>query len=335
MGKNIKNFQMFFLLISFSISNFLFFFPNQNYNNITMENNQIKITNSNYYITNCMYHYFSSSTGSPIHISTTNSILILIETSSFLHCYCSTSGGGIYFSSTPSECILNKICAFNCTCKGTTTNSGGSFTHVKVGDSKRSYILDSTIAFCINPNQYITICFIGGNQIFQNINSSYNNAKNKPGLYNYGGTFSNMTFCTIFKNIGTITIGLHYTKGDSYINLCNIMNNSSPSYGVVYNGVAQTIIQQTFFKDNSNTLLVIITSGTINVFNSTIYHSFQLSNKVISFNNPLYLTNSYQLNHFYTELCPNHYLFVYLFSNTLLNYKFVSFFCFFHQIFIL
>ena len=293
--------QMFFnYLLKFS---FLDYFPNEIYSSISKNNDQFPITSNNYHLIHCFYNFFRPNSNGCIYISTSNKVLLLIEYSSFLNCYSTTPGSGIFYSSNLGECIIKNICGNNCTSIGTSLDEGGMFCRVIISSGFRCFIIDSSISNCIKNTQYHTISIANGYQLVKSLNSSNNAAAFGTSIYCSGFNLNNMTLCTYIKNIGASTLAFRFGNGISYLNYSNIINNSSPSWAVNYNGAANTRINYCFFKDNDNYLFTVVTSGSCLISFSSIYHSINLKSGNVIISDEIYLINSYLLNHFSTYFC--------------------------------
>ena len=84
-------------------------------------------TASDVYVYNCVFRYCSSSSnGGALYFS--NSVYkLLIEQSSFISCRTDQKGGGI--CSYSRQCVLSRICGFNCSSTNSSSNYG-QFTYI-------------------------------------------------------------------------------------------------------------------------------------------------------------------------------------------------------------
>ena len=70
---------------------------------------------NNIYVHDCVFRDISSSNNGGALCCNGNVHKLHIEQSSFISCSTSDRGGGIYFDSTTSgQCVLSRICAFDC-----------------------------------------------------------------------------------------------------------------------------------------------------------------------------------------------------------------------------
>ena len=289
-----------FLLILLNI--FSDYFHNESYLVINQPNNLITISmSSNFYITNC---YYININNNCIYVSTTNKVLLYLDLSLFLNCFSNSIGNALYFNSPNlGECIINKICGFNSSISNSHIENGGIFLSINI--KNKGYIFYSSIINIKNQYQYHSISIINGYQIISNLNSSNNNVFFGSGIYCYGFQQNNLSFSTFKNNFGSSTISFRYSNGNSFVNYCNVINNSCSSYAIHYNGGAYTFIFYCFYLNNTGYLFTIVTFGSCLIKYSTIYHLLNSltfgSNALIE--NTFQNSKSFQLYHFSTYSC--------------------------------
>jgi hypothetical protein len=116
-----------------------------------------KIENYNVSISNCIFRECTSTErGGAFYLNSKNpSIWLLVEDTSFIRCTTTnTYGGAIYFTQYSyyyGKSFLNRVCAFECSARKTSSSDGQCF-YIDVGGdaSYNNYVNDSCITNSIN-----------------------------------------------------------------------------------------------------------------------------------------------------------------------------------------
>lgn len=219
-------------------------------------------------ISDCFFsrvlHY--SDNGGVIYVSG-GAFSLMVSSSIFFNCFSSSSGGAIYFSSAISN--LQRICSFMCSC-GSTNN--GNFAIILSDNINHVDFL--SIASCSNfTNGYYSIIIFYGNQRIDNTNSSSNSCLQSSGLCASSPILFTCTHCTISKNKVTDGIIIYYRYNSGVIRFSNLINNWSPTLGVIYVIGGSPKTQYCIFDMNQNNLFYLNSGSSIEVSHCFIYHS--------------------------------------------------------------
>jgi len=235
-----------------------------------------------------------SGSGGVVYVSG-GSYTMSINMTMFHYCTCSAIGGGIYFSS--KEVFMNRICANRC--------GAGNYHHFSlIGSSidEWSYI---SVSYCDTMSGYHTMSFYEGNHTVKNMNSSLNKNYYGPG-YHPQFTTTDFRFCTISNNIATGALCIHYRHGIAQMMYFNVVNNNSPSYGVVslYENLATVYIDSCILYGNSDTLFY-SSAGPLIIQNSYISHSGTILSGTVTISNNNTYTHipSIIIHHFSSLYC--------------------------------
>ena len=154
----------------------------------------------------------------------------------------------------------------------------------------------------ISGHGHTSLSLRQGNQILLFYNASYNMCDlHSSGVF-WDSDKYEMKMSTITSNRVTSRITFWFGGVIGKSELCNIVNNTSPSYGV-FQCDSKLTIMNCIFYNNFNTLIYRY-SGSITVNNCWISHSSTIfSGGSISTTNIMGLTNPYTFTHFHTFLC--------------------------------
>ena len=273
---------------------------------------RILLSSNKIWIDKTQFSYLSANHGGAIYFNQNSIIDLLIENCIFFACNSTSntvsySGGALCLISTLGNFILNKICSTSCKTPSISgTNTHGQFALIETSSTNKIYIFFSTIyENCpryYSSNECSQTAIWYGNQIINNLNTSKSELYATPGIQIYLSNSLNMSFSTFSECISRWGIILYFYLGNQrYVYNCNIISNISPSFGVIYNQNANTIIDNCIFKNNSKYL--VSNSGTIIIKNSYISHDSNTGFNLGT--NNLYITETFLLLHFKTFLCNN------------------------------
>jgi len=218
--------------------------------------NRLNPTANNVYVHDCVFLYCSSSSNGGALYCSSNVYKLLVEQSSFISCRTSFEGGGIYFRSvTYGECVLSKICGFNCslTYSG---NNWGQFAYITTKSNNitsKNHVNDSSITHSLKncDDSKYSLRLNSGQILCPSINITNNVCYCYSALgcqATSSGTccISYSSFVNNTVNEGYGCIWLYGSNSSHYIDTCNILNNNqnSSEYGTIL------IYANLFIKDS-------------------------------------------------------------------------------------
>jgi hypothetical protein len=203
---------------------------------------RIETSQLNVYVYNCLFRDLisSSSNGGGALYCSSSGCRLLVEQSSFIYCFTSSgNGGGIHIDATESgECVLSRICGFNCL-----SPNSGQFARIYANNNKvnnKNHVNDSSITHSLNENTntHYTLLLGYGSVLSRSVNLTNNKCFYFTALYYY------QTYDTCYISYSTITNNTAngytciYLNNPSYscrIETCNILNNNQnlSNYGII------------------------------------------------------------------------------------------------------
>jgi len=225
--------------------------------------------NESVYIHDCVFRDISSySNGGALYCSN-NVQRLLVEQSSFISCITSyTYGGGI--CSYSGQCVLSRICAFNC-CSTYNGYSYGQFAYIN--STIQNNVNDSSITHTLKRGKYpwCTLRLDYGNILCPSINLTNNECYWYPALCCY--RTSSISYSSIVNNTANPGYGCIYLLSSSHcIDTCNILNNnqgSSSSSGTIET-YANLFIKDSCILGNNKRVFYASSSINITISNCTI-----------------------------------------------------------------
>jgi hypothetical protein len=276
-------------------------------------------SNASTYVSNCLFISISStSTGGALYC--TSVTYLLVESTSFFSCRTSGQhGGAVYFCNSGGQCVLNKVCGYDCISTYTSSGTYGQFSHIEVnnGISSKNYVNYSSIARCVNEltNAYRTLNLQNGKICCPSVNVSMNKCYHRSGFYcqPYGDSNSitcSFSYSSISDNnaIYNICIWL-YTKGTQYeIKSCNLLRNvqgTLDSNGMILT-YGKLMIQDSCILENKATRMFCQSySYTITLSNCTVDSTS--NNGCLTTRNTVTKSFILALNHMSSLLCHSEY----------------------------
>jgi len=225
-----------------------------------------------------------------------------INYSMFYNCVCSQYGGAIYFDSSNSS--LRMICANSCSASyyhfaGLSTSQVNQVEHLSVSNCSHTTSGDYPIRS------------LYGDQRVDNTNSSMNKADSGSSILISSPSSFTSSHCTFSNNKVSKCICIYFYSSSGTISMsyANIIQNSSPSLGVVYvDGEGTRKMMYCIFQKNSN-FLFYVNSGSLEVSHSFFNHtssSFSSSYPVlVSLNNSYMKTQTYKIEFLGSQLCKS------------------------------
>ena len=254
------------------------------------------------YILYCYFQKLTSSNGGAICYDVVNGHF-LGESSTFEQCSTSSHGGALWLNS--GDCVMNKLCGYQCSCSNTV-----GFSDVYGSGKKIIYLHDSTIARC--PSQASTLYLRYGNIEVKSSNVSYNAADRRPAMYcepdkeNSEGYGTTIFYSSIANNTGMYCIFLDHWQSprinNSLMHHCNMIQNIGSE--ILVSSVITQIISSCILANGEPLFSSFKLGGTFIVSECTI-DSFSYASpcSIFSDGSKNYFINS--LNHILTGSCQN------------------------------
>jgi len=247
-------------------------------------------------INNCFFSRLSQFSGYGGVIYASGSYSMLVSSSMFINCL-SSDGGAIYFLSPVS--FLKKICANQCY-----ASSHYHFAYIRA--SEQNEIMYLSLSSCsLEKYGFNSIYLSSGNQSFTYSNSSMNKAYQTSGISIANPSSFTSSHCTFSNNRvqNGVCIEFYFNSGTMFFN--NIIDNNSPSWGIllVYGGTPK--IYYCIFDLNQN-LLFYIDTGSLEVSHCFLYHTLifsPLASISMSNNNSITKQQTYQIQFFISQYC--------------------------------
>jgi hypothetical protein len=244
----------------------------------------LNTNDNNVYVHDCVFSYCSSSSNGGALICGSNVYRLLVEQTAFISCSTlSGAGGGIYFSNSASgECVLSRICGYNCS----STGSGPfAYIYLKNDVNNKNYVNDSSFTRSLkksgSPARALYI--FNGNILCQSVNISNNECDSYSGIYCRPTASSVSDTCCISHSsiVNNTANGRHgcIILGDSgtsmTIDTCNILNNIQTDYSS--NEISFYVHTYLLIKDScvlgnnqGKRVFHVTTSGKVTLSNCTI-----------------------------------------------------------------
>jgi hypothetical protein len=274
---------------------------------------------SSVYVSDCLFIGFKSNTrGGALRCE--SMMYLLVESSSFFSCNTSAQIGGTIFFETfdNGECVLHKVCGYNCCTTRVGTNSWGQFVYVVGGKSasSKNYLNYSSISRCVNENSmsYAPLRLDNGKICFPSVNVSNNKCSYYSVIYSFPVQDSNsvtcsFTYSSFVDNNATEYICLYFLTGNAKyeIKYCNILRNTqvSNTRGIIYTNGNLTIEDSCILENKANYIFYASSPYIITLSNCTV-DSLSNSNGLMI---QSIITKSFihALNHMSTQNCHAEY----------------------------
>jgi hypothetical protein len=245
-------------------------------------------TDQNVYVHDCVFQSCSSSSNGGALSCGSTVYKLLVEQTSFVSCWTSSiRGGAIHFESTTNgECILSKICGFNCSSTYTSGWAGGQcvITCTKNDATYKNYVNDTSFTHSLiegKDSRYV-MYLIYGHILCPSVNITDNKCTSYTATYCGPVTGSSMSdiFCMTYSSIvnntsngGHSCLWLDRSGSSQRIDTCNIINNkqTSSEQGTIYT-YANLLIKDSCILGNNenNKVFYAYSSNKITISNCTI-----------------------------------------------------------------
>jgi len=249
---------------------------------------------TNINVSNCVFYrngVFSSDNGyGGIIYVNGGSYYMKIANSVFDSCSCSYNGGAIHFKSLDSE--IKMICAHRCF-----SQFINNFASIEATQNNSVNYL--SMSSCSITTSGLMVCqIIFGNQNVDNSNCSMNKADWASSLYFNEPSQFLSNYCTFSHNEASDSICIYFHNNNGIMRYASIVNNNSPSQGVLYVWSGAPTIQFCVFYMNRKELYA-IASGSLNISNCYIFHEGIYTSN----GNIITIAPTYQIQFFGTHLC--------------------------------
>jgi hypothetical protein len=224
------------------------------------------------YVHDCVFSYCSSSSNGGALFCSSSVYRLLIEQTTFISCSTSGSyGGGIYFlSTTYGECVLSRICGFNCSAKST---SHFAYVEIKNNVNNKNHFNDSTITHTSVQTGNYPMRINCGSILCPSINITNNLCEAFPALYSNptGGVSSetsHISCSSIVNNTANGDWGCMALSGSTTsqrIDTCNIINNNQmtlSSLQIIVHASSNLLIKDSCLLGNNKGMKVFYTTST-------------------------------------------------------------------------
>jgi hypothetical protein len=283
----------------------------------TLYTSRQTFSDSSIYVSSCLFRSIETTGVNGGALCCTSVTYLLIESSSFFSCKTSSySGGAIYFSNSGGQCVLYKVCGYDCS---TTSSADSQFARISVNSviSSKNYFIYSSIARCVNeasgPCDPISLIF--GTISCPSVNSSMNKCGYRSGIFCRPSVYSNSVTCSLIystfaDNTATSNICIYFNmEGAEYeMKSCNVIRNTQVSLDL--NGVilvvGKTMIQDSCILENkANRIFHSYSSYTITISNCTVDKTS--NNGFLTTRNTVAKSFILALNHMSTRNCHSKY----------------------------
>jgi hypothetical protein len=269
---------------------------------------------SNVYVSNCLFGPISSSSAGGALYCSSSATYLVVESSSFFSCKTSSgNGGAILFYHTSGQCVLYRVCGYDCCC-----GSRGMFSYITVSStaSSKSYVNYSSITRCVtdSTSPVDTLGHQNGKICYPSVNSSLNKCYRMTGVTSWPTKDSNsvtcsLTYCTVADNHATgYNCIMCETEGvKNEIKCCNILRNTQVSLNeqatIWVRG--NLMIEDSCILENNANFIFHAYSSTITLSNCTVDSTSKTGNVVTQ--NTVTKSFILALNHISTQNCHSEY----------------------------
>jgi hypothetical protein len=286
---------------------------------------RIATTDQNVYVHDCFFQSCSSSSdGGALNCGSTI-YKLLVDQASFISCRTSsTKGGAILFESTTNgQCILSRVCGFDCSSTHTGSNSWGQFVYMTVKNDVtfKNYVNDSSFTHSSNTiiDSYEALRPQYGSVLWPSVNITNNVCYYFTAFLCHPttGTGSPVseTFCISFSSFVNNTadnnnVMYHTNSASSHrIDTCNIIGNKQTgSSGIIYSS-ANLHIKDSCIIGNENRVFY-ASSKTITISNCTIDDDIFTSGRCygsVTVNKTISKSFINALSHIATQRCDSYF----------------------------
>jgi hypothetical protein len=280
--------------------------------------------NENYvYVHDCVFSYCSSSSNGGA-LNCGNSVYkLLVEQTTFISCSTSDSyGGGIYFySTTNGECVLSRICGFDCSSTGS-----GIFAYINTKDDAafKNHVYDSSFTHTLiksgRPQRILYLT--KGNVLCPSVNITNNECYYYPAFGFYPTISSVSDTCCIScssivnntANGGWGCILFDGSTTSQRMDTCNIINNKQTIYSsyelTIWSSSNLLIKDSCILGNNAGKKVFYVSSGKVTISNCTIDDDI-ISNArysgSVSFTKMIERSFIHALSHISTQKCDSYF----------------------------
>jgi hypothetical protein len=228
------------------------------------------------YIKNSLFdELLISGYGGSIYYSSSSSLLMLIESSTFVYCQSTGLGGAIFFDNS-GQYVMVKVCGYGC--KSTSYQAHFEYVQVTNSISSKNEIHDSVICCTTQTSQSHEIIHHYGKIVYKQTNFSSNKCYSVASIYanptsNGNSAASSISYISVSNNV--VSYGNCIYLSSSYlheVDSCNFISNTDLSSGYGLIKVSGSLnLRGSCILNNSATYVIYNDGGkTITVTNCTI-----------------------------------------------------------------
>jgi len=226
---------------------------------------------------------------------------LLVEDTTARDCICVHHGGFLYFQNT-GGCVLNRVCAINCT-NGASGTYHGQFYHSIVTDSDINFLILSSFTSTFNNNRYSTCYLNRGNQTIKNYNNSNIALVQSSAFESTTAQALLVVFVTVANcfSHGNWAIYINGASPISYIYYSNFYNNTAAvASGLIYRNVLSSLLENCVFTMNNSPLF----SGYLFIKSCYINHTGIITqNTQVSMEGEFPISETFGFAHHATAFC--------------------------------
>jgi hypothetical protein len=245
---------------------------------------QTETPNENYvYVHNCVFSYCSGSSNGGALNCESSVYKLLVEQTTFISCSISSGyGGGIYFNSqTNGECVLNRVCGFDCS-----STSSGPFAYIYIKDDAtfKNHVYDSSFTHTLikSGSPLYTLCLSKGNVLCSSVNITNNECYHYTAFHSDPTMSSVSDICCISYSsiVNNTTNGgygcmvLYVSATSQRIDTCNMLNNKQTVYShfqiTIWTSSNLLIKDTCFLGNNPGKKVFYVPAGKVTISNCTI-----------------------------------------------------------------
>jgi hypothetical protein len=272
------------------------------------------------YVLNCLFiSITTTSDGAALYCTSTS--YFLVESSSFFSCRTSNTWGGSIClpSSNKGQCILHKICSYDCFTTQTSASSGQSlYIYANNSVSSKNYVNYSSLSRSVNVNSgsKYTLYLVYGKICCPSVNISMNKCQLTSGIYCCPSIDPSSVTCSLSyssladNNANQNTcIKFNYESAKYEMKCCNILRNAQgtlSSEGTVYT-IGILNIDDSCFLMNTATYIFYSASSSYPITLTRCTVDKTSNNGYLTIQNTVTKSFILALNHMSTRNCHSEY----------------------------
>jgi len=267
--------------IFYLLSGFIDFFGSSVSSNSCVTQRAVNPSTGSYFCLDCSFSSMRiSGSGSVFYFSTTSSVKLLVELSSFLNCSSTDHGGAIFFNCINGGFVSHKVCAGLCYTNNPSNIARGQLFFSTVNTTMINGVFMNSVVKCsesVRNLQWYSIALFEGNIRFKNTNSSQNSVEH-VGMFGSNYAVSLQSEFNTFEHIYSPS-GAHLANladiQEFIVEASNFINNTNESgiRGIIdafSNG--RIFLQRCVFARNLGLLFCSTNKYSLTAKNCYIFH---------------------------------------------------------------